>query len=125
MILDTNALSALFKKEPGIEAYLKDADQLYVPVIVIGEYLFGLQVFSRAGELKKLLTDFLRASRVLSLTVGTADFYADIRGELKRAGTPIPENDIWIAALVREYALPILSRDVHFDYVKGVERLSW
>lgn len=125
MILDTNALSALFKKESGIEAYLKDADQLYVPVIVIGEYLFGLQASSRAGELKKLLTDFLRTSRVLSLNGGTADFYGDIRGELKRAGTPIPENDIWIAALVREYALPILSRDVHFDYVKGVERLGW
>ncbi len=125
MILDTNALSALFKKEPGIEDYLKGADQLYVPVIVIGEYLFGLQASSKTGELKKLLTDFLRTSRVISLNGGTADFYADIRGELKRAGTPIPENDIWIAALVREYGLPILSRDMHFDYVKGVERLSW
>lgn len=125
MILDTNALSALFKKEPGLKHYLRNADQLYVPVIVLGEYLFGLQASSKAGELKKLLTDFLTTTQVLPLNTETAAFYADIRGELKRAGTPIPENDIWIAALVREYSLPILSRDLHFDYVKGIERFGW
>jgi tRNA(fMet)-specific endonuclease VapC len=55
----------------------------------------------------------------------TTTQYAEVRCELRRAGTPIPANDAWIAALCRQYALPILSQDQHFDLVKGIQRLSW
>jgi len=56
---------------------------------------------------------------------GTADEYAEIRSELKRAGRPIPGNDLWIAALARQHALPLLSRDRHFDLVPGLKRVGW
>ena len=125
MILDTNALSAFFKKDPGLEPFLNKADQLYIPVIVLGEYLFGLQASSKADELTKLLEDFLSRVRILPVIAQTAVCYADIRGKLKKAGRPIPENDIWIAALAKEHALPLLTRDLHFDLVKGIERLDW
>ena len=52
-------------------------------------------------------------------------FYRDVRTELKRAGTPIPSNDVWIAALSRQHRLPLLSRDRHFDAVPGIRRLAW
>ena len=55
----------------------------------------------------------------------TARLYAEIREELRVNGTPIPENDIWIAALARQYHLPILSQDRHFDVVDGLRRLDW
>ncbi len=125
MILDTNALSALFKKERGLGDLLKKADQLYIPVIVIGEYLFGLTASSKAKELKDMLEDLLTGTRILPVTARTAGCYADIRGKLKKAGTPIPENDIWIAALVKEHGQPLLSRDLHFDSVEGINRLEW
>ncbi|WP_162550200.1 PIN domain-containing protein [Hymenobacter nivis] len=49
-----------------------------------------------------------------------ADTYAEIRLQLKQAGRPIPENDIWIAALCVAYDVPLLSRDQHFEYVSGL-----
>jgi predicted nucleic acid-binding protein len=56
---------------------------------------------------------------------GTAEHYAEIRVELKRSGRPIPVNDLWIAALARQHALPLLSRDQHFEFVRGLERIGW
>jgi predicted nucleic acid-binding protein len=51
--------------------------------------------------------------------------YAELRQELKRAGTPVPSNGLWIAAQSREFGLPVLSRDAHFDHVNGMRRMSW
>jgi len=62
---------------------------------------------------------------VLEINVETAARYAEVRLELKRAGKPIPQNDMWIAALCREHAMPVLSRDRHFESVKGLERIGW
>jgi predicted nucleic acid-binding protein len=62
---------------------------------------------------------------VLEISNETTHHYAAIGVELRQAGTPIPSNDLWIAALSRQHKLPILSRDRHFDAVAGVERLNW
>ena len=66
-----------------------------------------------------------RLAEVLVVDAETARAYALIRRELKEAGKPIPDNDLWIAALVRQHALPLLSNDTHFDYVKGLTRTGW
>ena len=71
--------------------------------------------------LKELLID----AQILPIGEQTTVAYADISSELKAAGTPIPGNDLWIAALVREYDLSLLSKDKHFDSVRGITRLSW
>ncbi len=65
------------------------------------------------------------AADIAAVTHATAAVYADIRLELKRAGNPIPSNDVWIAALARQHALPLLSNDTHFDRVDGVERIAF
>ena len=52
-------------------------------------------------------------------------FHSSIRTELKKAGTPIPSNDVWIAALCRQHSLPLVSRDRHFDCVAGIKRVEW
>jgi tRNA(fMet)-specific endonuclease VapC len=57
--------------------------------------------------------------------VQTLPFYSRIRHQLKQDGTPIPENDVWIAALAAQHHLPVLSRDAHFDQVKSLRRVSW
>ena len=68
-----------------------------------------------------MLGEFVR----LAINERTAFHYAEIRFELKQKGTPIPANDLWIAALARQHDLPILSRDQHFDRVAGLRRIGW
>ena len=62
---------------------------------------------------------------ILDITSETSRVYAEIRYELRLAGRPIPENDLWIAALARQHRLPVLTNDAHFDQVSGVQRVGW
>ncbi len=62
---------------------------------------------------------------VLDIDEETTHHYAAIGLELKRIGKPIPANDLWIAALCRQHALPLVSRDRHFDLVRGIRRIDW
>ena len=74
---------------------------------------------------ERWLVEYLPKFRVLIVDEQTTTSYATVRGELKRAGTPIPSNDVWIAALCRQHCLPVLSRDRHFDLVPGLRRIDW
>jgi tRNA(fMet)-specific endonuclease VapC len=69
--------------------------------------------------------DSLPNYRILDVDQETTIYYATLRTELKKAGTPIPSNDVWVAALCRQYRLPILSRDRHFNLVAGLRRIDW
>ena len=125
MIIDTNALSAFFDADPGAVRSLERADDIAVPVIVLGEYRFGLLGSRKRRAREDVLEQLIRSARVLEVTDATARHYAAIRHDLRTAGTSIPVNDTWIAALAREHALPILSNDGHFDVVRDVRRTSW
>ncbi len=125
MILDTNALSAFADGVAPVLQQIAAADELHVPVIVLGEYRFGIATSRRRREYERWLARGHSFWNVLPLVEETATNYASIRQELKSAGAPLPANDVWIAALARQHHLPILSRDVHFDVVTGVTRLSW
>ncbi|MDJ0764532.1 MAG: PIN domain-containing protein [Myxococcota bacterium] len=125
MILDTNAVSALFAGDSGIKRHLMGGHKHHLPLIVCGEYRFGLLNSSKEVLLTSLLESLEKESYLLSLDVQTSKHYAHIRQQLKTCGTPIPENDIWIAALAAQYALPILSNDKHFDYVHDIKRIDW
>ncbi|HIG80643.1 MAG TPA: type II toxin-antitoxin system VapC family toxin [Verrucomicrobiales bacterium] len=124
MILDTNALSALLDGEPGLE-FLGECPELMIPVIVIGEYQFGLYQSKFRDQLEKELGILLSKANTLSVNEGTARNYAAVREELRQVGRTIPQNDLWIAALARQHHLPIVSRDVHFDKIKKVKRYGW
>jgi predicted nucleic acid-binding protein len=125
MILDTNGLSALAEGELRLEPILRKATQIAVPVIVLGEYRYGIQQSRERQRYEHWLVEYLANFRVLNLDEQTTTSYAAVRGELKRAGTPIPSNDVWIAALCRQHSLPVLSRDRHFDLVAGLRRIDW
>ena len=125
MILDTNAVSALLAGDPDIENVLANAERHHLPAIVIGEYLFGVAGSNRRNRVNSLFQDLIRESIDLDVDSQTAQFYAQIRFELKQKGRPLPDNDIWIAGLARQYGLQIVSRDSHFDAVDGIRRISW
>ncbi len=125
MILDTNALSAFAEGEGGIGIEMRRATEIAIPVIVLGEYRYGIRQSRYRAKYEAWLEELLPHCRVLDVDKGTAAAYADIRVELRRQGRPIPGNDAWIAALALQYAMAVLSRDTHFDVVPGLRRISW
>ena len=125
MILDTNALSSIADNEPAAVRIFSQADSIELPVIVLGEYRFGIAHSRRRNEYEKWLGELIAATRVLAVDDETSGHYARIRAELKKGGRPIPSNDLWIAALVRQHRLPLMSLDQHFDAVQGLVRVGW
>ena len=125
MILDTNALSAWADGDPAIEPLLRTASRLVIPVVVIGEFEFGIRQSRHASRYAEWLAVNLDTVEVARIDRAIAAVYGAVRLEMKQAGTPIPINDTWIAAVARHERLPIISRDGHFDAVRGVERVSW
>ena len=125
MIVDTNALSAFADGEPEVLAEIGKTLRIAVPVIVLGEFLFGIAQSRRRTEYELWINETLGTVQFLEVSSETAARYAELRLELKLAGRPIPSNDIWIAALCRQHSLPLLSRDRHYDSVKGLRRVGW
>ena len=125
MILDTNALSAYLDKAPEAVEIVSEARELAIPVVVAGELAFGIAQSRHREAYERSLRRMLDRSTVLDIGIETARHYAAIRLELKGAGKPIPANDVWIAALSRQHAMPVMSRDTHFDFVGGLRRRTW
>lgn len=125
MIFDTNGLSALADGDVNLEPLLHRAAEIAVPAIVLGEFRYGIKRSRNRAQYERWLAEWILFYRVLVVDEVTAENYAEVRDELKRSGRPIPANDLWIAALVRQYGLPLLSRDRHFDSVPGLKRVAW
>jgi tRNA(fMet)-specific endonuclease VapC len=125
MILDTNALSAVADNERSVAAVLARAKELAIPVIVLGEYRYGIAQSRHRASYESWLSGLLKDCMVLDVNEPTTHYYAEITLELKRKGRPIPTNDLWIAALCRQHSLPLLSQDRHFDWVTGNKRIEW
>jgi predicted nucleic acid-binding protein len=125
MILDTNALSDLLLENRALLRALPAHGVFRLPVIVLGEFRFGIKRSRDRVKLGNLLSQMEAEAEILHVDPQTAWHYATIREELRRDGRPIPQNDTWIAAIARQHELPIVSRDAHFDYVPNVRRISW
>ncbi len=125
MILDTNAVSALADGVTALEVAAREVRRFSIPVIVLGEFRFGIQRSRHRARYAAWLEELVEVSSVLDIDRQTASGYAAIREALRRRGRPIPSNDTWIAALALQYELPVLSQDAHFDEVAGVRRVAW
>ena len=110
---------------PAVDAPLRAAGRLVIPSVVLGEYYFGIRQSSQRRRYEDWLRRYLPLASIAVINHATAGIYAEVRLALKRAGTPIPSNDAWIAALARQHALPVLSNDAHFDAVDGVQRIPF
>jgi predicted nucleic acid-binding protein len=125
VIVDTNALSAAADEDSAVVEMFGHAEQVALPVVVLGEYRYGIAQSRYRATYKRWLNGLIEDCRVLDIDEGTTHHYAAINVELRRVGKPIPTNDLWIAALCRQHVLPVLSRDKHFDLVLGIRRLNW
>jgi predicted nucleic acid-binding protein len=126
VILDTNALSAWRDGNRALLSIVGRRPPLTLPVVVVGEYLYGLTSSRYRTQATTWLEGMLSGVvQVISIELPTATAYAAVRSDLRAKGKPIPENDMWIAALALQYDEPILSRDAHFDAVDGLRRIAW
>jgi tRNA(fMet)-specific endonuclease VapC len=125
MILDTNALSAFVDGDTRVGGMLRTQGRAAIPVIVLGEFRYGIAQSKRRSSYEMWLESYLPHFDVLPVTEETAVAYAALRVALRRSGHPIPANDAWIAALALQHRLPVLSRDEHFDAVPGLDRKGW
>jgi tRNA(fMet)-specific endonuclease VapC len=124
ILIDTNAYSALVEGQPEIGIRVREAEEVLISTVVLGELLFGFHNGSRYEQNRHVLDRFLREPRVqvVTLTLNTAERFGEIFTSLRKRGKPIPTNDIWIAAQAVETGSDLLSSDSHFSEVAG---LSW
>jgi len=119
-LLDTNVLIALFKGDDTLAEVISTFDKVLIPTVVLGEFKAGIAMDIKNGQLQRAtLDEFLDAPavEVVPISEQTSDSYALVFKALKERGTPIPQNDIWIAAIAIEYGAVLLSRDSHFSAV--------
>ena len=117
ILLDTNRYTDFCKSVPEAVAPVTAAEHVFLPFVALAELRGGFQAGTLARENERTLTRFLASARVSVLYPDetTTQVYAGLFAQLRRQGTPIPTNDIWIAALALQHNLALLSRDAHFD----------
>lgn len=119
LVLDTNRYVDFCRDVDGVAERLETAEAIYLPFPVLAELRAGFAVGSHGPENERTLRRFLMQTGVSVLFADeqTAHQYASVFRQLRSQGTPIPTNDIWIAALVLQYDLALYARDRHFDHL--------
>ena len=122
VLIDTNIYSLAMKGDSNVVDVLRRIDIIGFSVISVGELYSGFKGGSREAGNREELNVFLDSPRVVvhHIDVEVADFYASIFNNLKIAGTPIPTNDIWIAAVAFQYGYKIFTKDKHFNLIPGL-----
>ena len=125
VLLDTNVVIALFEQERSAQDGLSRVEDYYVPSIVLGELYYGAEWSGRPKENVARTDRFAAASKVLVPDVESARQYGAIRNALRGKGKPIPDNDIWVAAIARQHDLKLVTRDAHFREIEGLTTEDW
>ncbi len=125
LIFDTNALSAFADGDEKLLNAVENEHDLALPTIVLGEYLYGIHQSRLRATYQAWIKANLSFFAILPVVLETAQRYSEIRHELKAAGTPIPTNDLWIAALARQHRMPLVTRDRHFRAIRGLNIVAW
>ena len=123
--LDSNRYDDLVTGSRDVAAIVETAEAVYLPFIVVGELRAGFAAGKRQAENEKLLRRFLMKEdvEVLFADEQTTHHYASAFAQLRRQGTPIPTNNLWIAALVLQHDLALCTRDRHFDRLPQIPRV--
>lgn len=125
ILIDTNRYSDFAKGEKTAVEIFTTADRIFVPFVVVAELRAGFRSGTISQRNEAVLVRFLANERVevLYADAQTTHIYAEAYALLRRNGTPIPTNDLWIAALAIQHSLPLCSRDAHFEKLPQIARL--
>jgi len=126
ILIDTNCYRDILADVFGIAQSSRRADRIYIPFIALAELRAGFRGGRHASANEAALVRFLNRPRVRMLypDEGTTHHYAQFYHQLRQQGTPIPTNDIWIAALAKQHGLLLYSRDKHFDLLPQLARVD-
>ena len=119
-LLDSNIIIDIFRGDKKAISRIKRLYVVYVPVIVIGELYYGANKSDQTPKRKLEVEQLEEMVTVLNITRSTARIYGEIKDKLRAKGRPIPENDIWIAAISLEHQLTLLTKDKHFENVEDL-----
>jgi tRNA(fMet)-specific endonuclease VapC len=125
VLLDTNVVVAHLRTDPDLTARLRATLALYLPWVVLGELHYGALRARRREVQLALIRDFLQTTTLLMPDQTTSETYGRVKAELAETGRLIPDNDIWIAAMARQFDLPLVTRDSHFAAVPRLTTLAW
>lgn len=125
LLLDTNRYIDFVRGEPSVVQSLQAAEKIFIPFIVLAELRAGFATGTRARQNQATLARVLQQPIVSELYADgdTTHHYAAIYLQLRRQGTPVPTNDLWIAALAIQHDLVLFSRDLHFQNVPQLARI--
>ncbi|MBY0481736.1 MAG: type II toxin-antitoxin system VapC family toxin [Chitinophagaceae bacterium] len=124
-LLDTNIIAAWLTGEASVADKIDGAKELHIPIIVIGELYYGALYSTHVQKNMKDIQKIIKYYNVLGIDEETTIVYGKIKAALRKKGKPIPENDIWIAAIAQRYKLTIVTRDKHFKEIDSISLKSW
>lgn len=124
-IFDTNIIIGFLKNERAIVEKIINEEVINIPVITVGEMLFGANKSDNSEKNLSLYKDFFKCCEIFEITERTSEYYADIKYFLKKSGKPIPENDLWIAAIAKEHDFTLITRDKHFKNIDLIKSEEW
>ncbi len=125
VVLDTNRYVDLCRNDDSVVDVVEIAESVHLPFVVLAELRAGFALGTRGAENERVLRKFLAKDGVdiLYADDGTTRHYAVLYRQLRQQGTPIPTNDLWVAALVLQHDLTLCSRDAHFDHLAQLVRV--
>ena len=125
VLLDTTIIIALFNQDQAGMNRLGMVEEVFVPSIAIGELFYGAYNSRQVEQSLETIRTFVQANTILVADAQTAEVYGKIKSRLRERGRPIPENDVWIAAIALQHQLELAARDTHFAEVEGLPLQVW
>ena len=124
-LLDTNIIVAVFRDEEAVLQKIVAAELVFIPSPALGELYLGALRSNRTADNQALVDEFANGLPILKVDQQTAREWANLKNALYLIGKPIPDNDIWIAALAKQHNCTVVTRDNHFDHIAAISRVSW
>jgi tRNA(fMet)-specific endonuclease VapC len=124
-LLDTNILIALLAAEPSVTAALRAAPAVFIPSIALGELFYGAAKSGRPAQNTQAVEALSAVAAVVPCGAETVRRYGELKARLRSRGSPIPENDLWIAAVALEHDLTLVTRDTHFAALPEITTTAW
>jgi len=123
--LDKNIIIAGFAGDQSVLEGLDSVEKIYIPATVAGELCFGAFKSEKLLDNLKRVTDFVNQFEMIMIDMEVSVRYGIIKSDLQKRGTPVADNDLWIAACAIQRNVPLVTRDSHFDRVDGLSKLQW
>ena len=124
-LLDTNIVVAILNRDHSITQQITPDMKIHVPCIALGEAIMGAHRSRRIHQNLQAIKSFSKTIPIMACNAGTAEAYGVLHARLLNKGSPIPDNDVWIAAIAHQRGFTLITRDAHFNYIDFLSVLVW